>query len=397
VLEGFRGQNVASRIVANVLARDAVPHAYLLFGQRGLGKRAAALSLGRLLACHAPRLDAPSVPEPCEVCPSCVLPFRPGGHHDLVCVEPEAPDGKSRDGAGTGSGAMPAGIAGGIVKVEQVREAERRLNKSRVAGKRRICIIPDAERMCRVPAAGNAFLKTLEEPPARTVVILTSGNMAELLPTMVSRCLLLPFVPLVESDLVDLLAAERDGSSDRRSRERLAARIAGGRPELARALLCRPNALALRDRALDVLHRALRGDRLASLRDPDELCDVCVEWWLEASGTDAEDAPPAQGRERLIRAAAPEVLSLLESYMRDMIACAVGVPGDSLANGDRVAELREAAALFSPAQIRECRSILGRARRAVGQNANCRLAFEAALLQMGKRGARARNRPEGRN
>jgi DNA polymerase-3 subunit delta' len=99
-----------------------------------------------------------------------VLGGAPQEHPDFHAVRPES---KSRH-----------------ITVEQVRELERELYLRPFIAPVKVAVIFDAERMCLGGAsAANAFLKTLEEPPAHTLILLTSGRPAMLLPTIISRCL----------------------------------------------------------------------------------------------------------------------------------------------------------------------------------------------------------------
>ncbi len=99
-----------------------------------------------------------------------VLDANPQEHPDFHAVRPES---KSRH-----------------ITVDQVRELERELYLRPYVAPLKVAVIFDAERMCMGAAsAANAFLKTLEEPPAHTLILLTSGRPAMLLPTIISRCL----------------------------------------------------------------------------------------------------------------------------------------------------------------------------------------------------------------
>jgi DNA polymerase-3 subunit delta' len=99
-----------------------------------------------------------------------VLDAAPQEHPDFHAVRPES---KSRH-----------------ITVKQVRELERELYLRPYVAPLKVAAIFDAERMCLAGAsAANAFLKTLEEPPAHTLILLTSARPAMLLPTIVSRCL----------------------------------------------------------------------------------------------------------------------------------------------------------------------------------------------------------------
>ncbi len=99
-----------------------------------------------------------------------VLAGAPQEHPDFHAVRPES---KSRH-----------------ITVDQIRELERELYLRPFIAPLKVAVIFDAERMCLGAAgAANAFLKTLEEPPAHTLILLTSGRPAMLLPTIISRCL----------------------------------------------------------------------------------------------------------------------------------------------------------------------------------------------------------------
>ena len=352
--------------------------------QQWLGKRRAALSLGRLLACHAPQLDPPVGPVCCGICRSCVLPFGPGTHHDLVCIEPEASAAK-RTGSGEADGEVGAeaavAVATGVIRVDQVRDAERRLSRSLVAGKRRVCVVPDAERMCRAAAAGNAFLKTLEEPPPQTAIVLTASNPADLLPTIVSRCLILPFHPLRPEQLVPELRWGGEGGEAAEDQVSLAAALSNGRLDLAELMLREPELRRVRDRVVAILRESWLGGGLRSLRAPDELHGLCVEWWARTAGAGAVGELGATGRERAVRAAAPELLAFMEGYIRDVMAVRVGATS-GLQNTDRAADVAADAGRFSPQGLRARLRALGRTRRALAANASSRLALEVALATM---------------
>jgi DNA polymerase-3 subunit delta' len=88
---------------------------------------------------------------------------------------------------------VPAGLQ---IKIDQVRDLCQSLTMKPYEARIRIALIADAHRMN--PAAGNALLKMLEEPPERTVLILTAPQTADLLPTVVSRCRHIRFKPIAE-------------------------------------------------------------------------------------------------------------------------------------------------------------------------------------------------------
>jgi DNA polymerase-3 subunit delta' len=142
----FRADELRRRFAASIEA-GRMGHSYLLTGDHSEALENLALGLA------AQVLERP-----------------PAEHPDFHAVRPES---KSRH-----------------ITVEQVRELERELYLRPFVAPVKVAVIFDAERMCLGQAsAANAFLKTLEEPPAHTLILLTSARPAMLLPTIISRCL----------------------------------------------------------------------------------------------------------------------------------------------------------------------------------------------------------------
>jgi DNA polymerase III subunit delta' len=142
----FRAEELRQRFAASI-EQGRMGHSYLLTGDRAESLENLALGLAGQ-----------------------VLGGAPQEHPDFHSVRPES---KSRH-----------------ITVEQMRELERELYLRPFIAPLKVAVVFDAERMCLGSAsAANAFLKTLEEPPAHTLILLTSGRPAMLLPTIISRCL----------------------------------------------------------------------------------------------------------------------------------------------------------------------------------------------------------------
>jgi DNA polymerase-3 subunit delta' len=142
----FRAEELRKRFAASI-EHGRMGHSYLLTGDRSEALENLALGLAGQ-----------------------VLDSAPQEHPDFHSVRPES---KSRH-----------------ITVEQIRDLERELYLRPFSAPLKVAVIFDAERMCLGGAsAANAFLKTLEEPPAHTLILLTSGRPAMLLPTIISRCL----------------------------------------------------------------------------------------------------------------------------------------------------------------------------------------------------------------
>ena len=162
-----------------LLAQAAVArgaHALLIAGARGVGKREFAMRLANSCLCEARRRDG----TPCGVCESCRW-FVAGTHPDFVLLEPIRDEPETE-----GSARAPATAREHPINVDQVRRLGEflALSSHRQSGK--VVIIYPAEAMN--PAAANALLKNLEEPPSRTLFLLVAHRPALLAPTVLSRC-----------------------------------------------------------------------------------------------------------------------------------------------------------------------------------------------------------------
>ena len=163
-------QEEAWRALGARLAQGQLPHGLLISGQPGLGKLLLATAFAKLLLCRSPH-DGRA----CGQCPGCAQ-FAAGTHPDFNRVELEERDGKAGE-----EGALKSAIS-----VEQVRELIGRLQLSSQHRGRKLALIEPAELMSA--AAANSLLKTLEEPPADSVLLLVTANPGRLPATVRSRC-----------------------------------------------------------------------------------------------------------------------------------------------------------------------------------------------------------------
>lgn len=210
---GIFGQPRAIAVLAAALRADRVPHAYLFEGPDGVGRRAAALALAQGLNCLEPADDACGACRPCRK-------IAAGQHPDVQVLAPEGQSG------------------GGVYLVDQVRTLARDLAFRPFEGRRKVAVLERAEALG--PVAGNALLKTLEEPPASSHLILLAPGRHSLLPTVASRCQAVTFRPLETADLLRILEARGlpaapDGSWDRAGAVQAAA-LADGSAGRAAAL-----------------------------------------------------------------------------------------------------------------------------------------------------------------
>lgn len=182
--DSIYGQDRPVQLLASLFQRSVVPHAFLFTGVDGIGKRTVALLFAMLLNCRAVK-DRLEVGEavslnPCGECRSC-RKIRSGNHPDILLIEPEK----------------------NLIKIDRIREVCQNLGMKPYEGLRRVVIISDAMLMNK--EAGNALLKSLEEPPDRTVLILTCSQASDVLPTIVSRCRQVRFNPMADHEIERML------------------------------------------------------------------------------------------------------------------------------------------------------------------------------------------------
>jgi len=206
-LSSVLGQDRALALLRRYLASGSVPQAFLFAGEEGLGKEMAARAFVAALLCRAPGEDGG-----CGSCPDCRL-LASGSHPNLLRIVPETH----------------------FLKIEEVRALKEELSLKAFSDRPRAAILAPVDRM--TPQAANALLKTLEEPPPGTHLLLVAHRVSQVMPTIVSRCQRVPFFPLPTETVVRILAG-LPGAKGRSDAElRLAAVVSGGSPGRALAIL----------------------------------------------------------------------------------------------------------------------------------------------------------------
>jgi len=179
--EDILGHGRQKEELRRLMARRKLPHALLLSGPEGVGKKL----LGRVLAA-AVLCEKTGEDVPCGSCPSC-LAMKAAAHPDYYELEPEL------RGKGTR-----------LIRIESIREMTEMAARFPVMSDRRVVLIDEAELM-NEPAA-NSLLKTLEEPPGEVTFILVTGARSALLDTIISRCMPLAFGMLDREQIAAILA-----------------------------------------------------------------------------------------------------------------------------------------------------------------------------------------------
>jgi DNA polymerase-3 subunit delta' len=284
------GQTRAHEILQGGLTRNQVHHAYLFGGPDGVGKEQGARLFLQALNCER------GFGVGCGECGECTR-IASFNHPDISWVMPES-DMVARKLAGR---ADFSDSPSREIKIAQVRTLTERLSLRSLSARRKAAVILRAEKMNA--AAQNALLKTLEEPPADTTLLLVSASPDALLPTLRSRCLRVPFVPLPLEEVAKQVAAQKKVSLEQ---ARLCARLAQG--SLSRALELDPKQLARRTELFE---------RLAGLSANDARPALSL---AEEFGSDRIEAEWALGQIKL--------------WLRDQLLLLDGAPDDALANVD---------------------------------------------------------------
>ena len=174
---------------------SAMPHALMLSGQAGLGKRTTALFLAKALLCETERAGQGA----CGKCSSCHL-YDAGNHPDLRSVEVGQEDAQATESSEEDS-ATPAKKPSRQIPVDAIRALADFVATTAHRGRAKVIVIAPAEAMH--PSAANALLKMLEEPPGNaTYFVLVSHRPDRVLSTIRSRCFQMPFgVPAANTAL----------------------------------------------------------------------------------------------------------------------------------------------------------------------------------------------------
>jgi DNA polymerase-3 subunit delta' len=170
VYDGLMWKNIIGHkeqieLFKSMIVSGKVPHAFLFSGPVGLGKTKVAHEFFKAVNC----LESPGYP--CDACRNCVKADS-GSHPDLIML----------------------GAENGVIQVKDVRAVISDISLKPFEARLRVIILEPAEQLNK--ASANAILKTLEEPPQGTVIILVSHKPTMLLPTIVSRCQIIRFTPL---------------------------------------------------------------------------------------------------------------------------------------------------------------------------------------------------------
>jgi len=321
------GHDWAVKLLKHHIENERIRHAYLFVGPESVGKRTLATRFAQALSCE--RADPPG--EICGECRACRL-VSEEAFPDLEVIRPDP-----------------------TIQVDDVRALQRRLALAPYEGPWRIALLENFHNASI--SASNAMLKTLEEPPDQVVLLLTASAQELLLPTVVSRCEVIPLRGVASSTIV---AALEDRHAEP-ERAQMLATLSEGRPGRAIRWESDPNLLERRSDALAQLTEAMG-------------MDIGGRFTL---------AERIVGRGKIVvqRRRVRKTLEAWLSIWRDLLYS--GYRADvQTRNPDLLPSFENAAQSVTPADRYGAVKAISTTLAAVDSNANLRLAMEALMLDL---------------
>jgi DNA polymerase-3 subunit delta' len=300
----------------HTVASGRIAGAYLFVGPAGVGKETVAHYFAQLIFCQQ-KTQPPTV---CGTCLAC-RKVDSGNHPDLQFIRPE----------------------GSLLKIGQIRELQRQVIYEPLEASRKIYILTDVDRMN--PEAENCLLKTLEEPPAASVLILLTSNVQALLPTTRSRCQILQFRPMPTQELAEILV---DKFSVVPKQATALAIAAGG--SVGKALTQLENGDPLTEKVPEILRET---DRLAAFRLAEDFKNN------------------------------PETLGELVTWYRDLLFLQQGAPSELITHIYSLEELQRIVPRYSHLRIQQAlQTVLDTKSLIDNTNTNATLALEVMCLKL---------------
>ncbi|HEY7322647.1 MAG TPA: DNA polymerase III subunit delta' [Candidatus Binatia bacterium] len=317
------GHRKQLEILRQALQHGRLHHAYLFVGEEGVGKKTIALGFAKALHCLGATGDF------CDECANCAR-VQDRNHPDVRIIEPAA--GKKE------------------ISIQQIRELEKELNFRSFSGKNKVVILDPATSMNL--AAQNALLKTLEEPPQDSLLILIASNGGALLPTLRSRCHRVTFTPLARELIRDFLVSRK--ALETETAEFLAA-ISLGRLSAVVGI------------------------------DPQKLFDKRRDWLRLVSNLAARDYRAAIDAAEVLAGSKENCLTFLEwveSWFRDLLIYGVTRSVEDVINIDMLPQIQKQSPAIALERIFGQIAEVKAAVEGIQRNLNRRMTMENLLLDM---------------
>jgi len=311
----IKDQEQPIALLRKVLENNNVAHAYLFTGLNGIGKALTAFTFAKALNCEKKGQDS------CDICSSC-RKIDAKNHPDIFRIS--SPEGEK------------------AIKINNIRVLEDRIALRPYEARYKVSIIEDAHLM--TAEAANSLLKTLEEPPADTVFILTTSNISRLFRTITSRCQVIKFSSLPPEAIESILIKKY-----------------GLRKEPAK-FISRLNPGGIDSRA------AIEGEGFIAWKNQ------VIDEFMNGSFFNETSIMFSSSKPEFI-----QVLTVLINWYRDMLILKNKATGDLIVNIDRMDDIRRHATLLTAGEIDDKLNALLEAWVARGQNVNQKLIIGALV------------------
>ena len=310
------GHQQITEQLQHAVASDRIAGAYLFVGPAGVGKETVARYFAQLIFCQ----QDTQPPTVCGTCLAC-RKVDSGNHPDLQIIQPD----------------------GNELKIGQIRELQKQIIYEPLEANWEVYILTDVDRMNDY--AENALLKTLEEPPASSVLILLTSNIRVLLPTTRSRCQILQFHPMPTQELAEILVERFSVAPEQATRLAITADGAIGK-----ALTQLEKDDVLTETVPEILKTT---DRLAAFRLAEHIKDN------------------------------PETLGELVTWYRDLLFLQQGAPSDLITHIHCIAELQRIVPQYSGLRIQQAIQTVFNTKSLIeNTNTNATLALEVMCLKL---------------
>ena len=318
----FGHQQIQSQLY-NAIETGRIAGAYLFVGMEGLGKEKVALDFAQSINCLDYQHNAPSSQEKrgaCQQCLSCKKTIA-GNHPDFAITRPD----------------------GSNIKIDQIRSIQSQIVFRPLEGKRKVYLLTEVEKMNL--EAANCLLKTLEEPPAESTLILVANNMDALLPTIRSRCQILSFQPMEVRDLAKILVNQFD--LDLGKAMVVSARTQGA---IGKAFsICQTKEAIEVDQVPEILTTL---DRLSAFRIAEDISET------------------------------PEMLDQLLTWYRDLLLIHQQVNPQLLTHQQNFSQLKKIVRNYSRIQLQKAIEIILETKNRINRNVNTNLAIEVMVFNI---------------
>lgn len=315
------GQDRLKKNIKNTLKNHRILHAYVIEGQKGLGKKRIAYMLAKGICCRGEE------ERPCNQCVSCKK-LEHGNHPEIKWLEDET-----------------------SIKIDAIRQLQKDLQIKPYEGTKKVYIICDADRMTL--QAQNALLKTLEEPPEYATILLLTTKASSLLPTILSRCQRMKLIPVKSQEIQQYLVEKKAVSI-----------------EEAKVVASFSNGII--GRGLQLLEdEAFKNRRKEIIRITRDVVDKTSMQLLENVDFFNEGKPYID-----------EILEIFMGWYRDLLVYKETKKSDYVINIDEMEEISYQSGKLSLNSMKEMIFIIDKARDNLRSNGNYQLNIEVMLLEL---------------